>query len=132
MNSVKPIFVPFASHFKLSSSLFPSTKEENEYMSRIPYANAVGGLMYAMASTRPDISHAVGVVSRYMANPGKEHWATVKWVLWYLRGTNDYCVTYSNGCKLVCGYVDSDFAGDLDKRMSTSGYVFTLASGAIS
>jgi hypothetical protein len=53
-------------------------------------------------------------------------------VLQYLRGTNNYCVTY-NGCNdLVCGYVDSDFAGDLDKRRTTSGYVFTLARGPVS
>ena len=43
-------------------------------MSRIPYANSVGCLMYAMVCTRLDISHAVGVVSKYMENPGKEHW----------------------------------------------------------
>lgn len=42
-------------------------------MSRVPYASAVGSLMYAMICTRPDISHAVSVVSRYMENPGKEH-----------------------------------------------------------
>jgi hypothetical protein len=56
----------------------------------------------------------------------------VKWVLRYLRGTSDYCITYHSGRELVCGYVDSDFAGDLDKRRSTSRYVFTLAGGAIS
>ena len=72
--------------------------------------------MYAMVSTRPYISHAVGVVSRFMANPGKEHWAAVKWVLRYLSGTSDYCITCNSGRELVCGYVDSDFAGDLDKR----------------
>jgi hypothetical protein len=77
--------------------------------------------MYVMVSTRPYISHAVGVVSRYMENPSKEHWATVKWVLQYLRGTSDYCITYNSGCEFVCGYVDYDFAGDLDKRRSTSG-----------
>ena len=75
--------------------------------------------MYAMVSTRPFISHAVEVVSRYMENPGKEHQA-VKWVLRYLRGRSDYCITYNGGCELVCGYVDYDFAGDLDKMMSTS------------
>jgi hypothetical protein len=73
MNDVKLVSVPLDSHFKLSSSLCPSTKEEKEYMSRIRYANAVGSLMYAMVSTRPDISHEVGVVSRYMENPGKDH-----------------------------------------------------------
>jgi hypothetical protein len=126
MNNVKLVSVPLASHFKLYSSLRPSTKKEKEYMSRIPYSNAVGSLMYVMVSTRLDISHAVGVVSGYMTNPGKEHWAIVKWVLQYLRDTSDYCITYNSGFELVCGYVDSDFAGDLDKRRSTSRYVFTL------
>jgi hypothetical protein len=88
--------------------------------------------MYAMVSTRPDISHAVGVVNGYMENTGKEHQAAVKSLLLYLRGTSDYFITYNSGYELVCGYVDSDFAGDLDKRRSTSGYVFTLAGGAIS
>ena len=50
-------------------------------MSHISYANAVGSLMYAMISTRLDISHAVGVVSRYMENRRKKHWAAVKSVL---------------------------------------------------
>eukprot|EP00253_Pinus_taeda_P019928 PITA_19928 len=68
----------------------------------------------------------------YMANPGKEYWSVVKWVLRYLRGTSSYCITYNKCIEFVCGYVDSDFAGDLDKRRSTSGYVFTLAGGAIS
>jgi hypothetical protein len=75
--------------------------------------------MYAMFSTRPDISHAVGVVSKYMENLGKEHWAAVKWVLHYLRGTSDYCITYNNGCESICGYVDYDFLGDFEKRRST-------------
>eukprot|EP00253_Pinus_taeda_P010898 PITA_10898 len=132
MNNVKPVSVPLASPFKLSSSLCPNTDEEKDYMSRIPYANVVGCLMYAMVCTRPDISHAVGVVSRYMANPGKEHWSAVKWVLRYLGGTSSYCITYNKSSEFVCRYVDSDFAGDLDKRRSTSGYIFTLAGGAIS
>ena len=100
-------------------------------MSRIPYANVVGCLMYAMVCTRPNISHVVGVVSRYMENLGKEHWSAVKWVLWYLRGTSDYCITYNRSSEFVCGYFDSDFTGDLDKRRSTLGYVFTLQGGAI-
>ena len=59
------------------------------YMSKVPYALAVGSLMYAMVCTRPDIAHAVGVVSRYMNNLGKEHWMAVKWILRYLRGTTN-------------------------------------------
>ena len=87
--------------------------------------------MHVMVSTRPNISQEVGVVNGYMENPSKEHWAVVKWVLWYLMGTCDYYITYNNGCELVCGYVDSDFVGDLDKMRSTSRHVFTLADRAI-
>jgi hypothetical protein len=59
-------------------------------MSRVPYASAVGSLMYAMVCTRPDIVHAVGVLSRYMSKAGQEHWTTVKRVFRYLRGTASY------------------------------------------
>jgi len=72
MNNVKPIQIPLASHFKLSSGLCPSIEEENDYMSCAPYANAVGSFMYVMVSTRSDISHAVVVFSRHMENIGKE------------------------------------------------------------
>ena len=71
MNKEKIVNVPLASHFKLSSGLCPSSVEEKDYMSRVPYANAVGCLMYAMVCTRTVISHAIGVVSKYMTNPGK-------------------------------------------------------------
>ena len=76
-------------------------------MSHVPYASALGSLIYVMVCTRLDISHLVGVVSRYMENLGNEHWKIMKWVLWYIRGTGNYCITY-NGCSdLVCSYVDS-------------------------
>jgi hypothetical protein len=120
MNNVKLVHIPLASHFNISSGLCPSNDEEKDYMSRVPYANALGSLMYAMVSTRPDISHAVGVVSRYIANPGKGHWEAVKWVLRYLRGTHNYSITYDGSIDSVCGYVYSNFVGDLDKKRSTS------------
>ena len=68
----------------------PETQEEIDYMSKIPYSLAVGSLMYAMVCRRPDIAHAVGVVSTYMNNPGKEYWKEVQWVLRYLRGTTSH------------------------------------------
>ena len=51
-----------------------------DYMSKVPYASTVGSLMYAMVCTRPNIAHAVGVVSKYMNNPRKEYWMAVKWI----------------------------------------------------
>ena len=61
-------------------------------MAKVPYSSVVGSLMYAMVCTRPDIAHAVGVVSRFLKNPGKEHWKAVKWILMYLRGSSDECL----------------------------------------
>jgi hypothetical protein len=64
---------PIASHFKLSALQCPTSEDDIEYMSRVPYSSAVGSLMYAMVYSRPDLSHTMSLVSRYMANPGKEH-----------------------------------------------------------
>ena len=78
MNKEKLVNVFLDSHFKLSSGLCPSIVEEKDYMSHIPYFNVVGCLMYSMVCTRLDISHAVGVASKYMENHGKEHWNEAK------------------------------------------------------
>ena len=101
-------------------------------MSQVPYASAVGSLMFTMVCTRPDIVHAVGAVSRYMANLGKEHQSVVKRILRYVKGTSNVALCYGGSNFTVRGYVDSDYAGDLDKSKSTSGYVFTLVGGAVS
>ena len=69
----KPVLTPLAAHFKPSNQLCPKTNEEKLDMKNVPYANAVGCLMYAMVLTRPDLSHSVSEVSRYMAQLGKEH-----------------------------------------------------------
>jgi len=76
-----------------------------------------------MVCTRPDIAHAVGVVSRYMSNPGKQHWETVKWILRYLKGTSDTSLCFTGAGLKLQGYVDADLAGDVDSRKSTTGFV---------
>jgi hypothetical protein len=85
------------------------------YISHIPCVSIVGRMMFAIKCSRLDISHTDGVVSGHMVNP--KHW---KWDLEYLTGT---CITYSGCIALVCGYVNLDLPGDLDKRRSTLGYV---------
>ena len=70
---IKPVSITLAPHFKLFAQLSPSTNAEREYMLQVPYSNAVGSLMYAMVCTRPNISHAVGMVSWNVHNPGKRH-----------------------------------------------------------
>ncbi|KAH9291902.1 hypothetical protein KI387_042909 [Taxus chinensis] len=71
MHESKPVSIPFPVGQNLSSEQCPKTEEEIEDMSQVPYASAVGSLMYAMVCTRLDIAHAVGVVRRFMSNPWK-------------------------------------------------------------
>ncbi|PKI76235.1 hypothetical protein CRG98_003346 [Punica granatum] len=85
-----------------------------------------------MVCTRPDIAHSVGVVSRFLSNPGKEHWNAVKWILRYLRGTSKVCLHFGTGKPELVGYMDTDMAGDIDSRKSTLGYLMTFAEEAIS
>jgi hypothetical protein len=132
MQNAKPVSTPLANHFKLTKEMCPKTQEEIEYMSSVSYSSAVGSLMYAMVCTRQDIAHAVGVVSRYMNNPGKEHWEVVKWILRYLRGTTTHALYFGGSDTFLEGYVDSDMAGDKDSRKSTIGYVFTIGGTTVS
>ena len=74
-----------------------------------------------------------GVLGRYHSNPGIEHWKMVKKALRYVRSTTGLMLTYRKSESLeIEGYSDADFAGDADDRKFTSGYIFTLAKGAIS
>ena len=71
MNEAKPMSTPLGSRFKLSKNQSLKIEKEMDHMSKVPYASTIGNLMYAMVCTRPNIAHAVGVVSRFMSRPGK-------------------------------------------------------------
>ncbi|MCO5556884.1 hypothetical protein L7F22_010438 [Adiantum nelumboides] len=128
----KPLGVPLQPYVKISKEDCPNSKDATNDMESVPYASACGSLMYAMVATRPDIAHAVGVVSRFMANPGRLHWDAMKSIMRYLKGTKNKCLCYGKGPLELKGFCDSDMVGDVDTRKSTSGYVFTLARGAVS
>ncbi|MCO5599177.1 hypothetical protein L7F22_053277 [Adiantum nelumboides] len=121
-----------AAYVKLSKNDCPKSDAENAKMKKVPYSSAIGSLMYAMVSTRPDIAFAMGVVSRYMANPGKKHWEAVKHVLRYLKGSANKCLRFGNSDTSIVGYTDSNYAGCVDTRRSTSGYAFLFAGAAVS
>ena len=63
------VSTPLATHFKFDASVIPSTEEDKDYMSQVPCSSVLGSLMYATVCTRPDLAHAVSVVSRFMSNP---------------------------------------------------------------
>ena len=126
MLNCNPTSTPIATGLKLS-------KEENGtkvYLSF--FKRLVVKLMY-LTPTRPDIMYAVNLISRFMETPMDSHWQTEKMILRYISGTRDYGILYSKSDDFILvGYTDSDFAGSINDRKSTSGYIFHLGSGAIS
>jgi hypothetical protein len=132
MAEAKAVCMPLGVQFKLNKEQCPKVEDERLEMDKIPYASAVGSLMYAMVSTRPDIAHAVGVVSRFMSNPGREHWQGVKWLLRYLKRTSKTCLCFRKKKIVLEGFADADLGGDKDTGKSTTGYVFTIGGTAIS
>nr|GEX21788.1 retrovirus-related Pol polyprotein from transposon TNT 1-94 [Tanacetum cinerariifolium] len=132
MQDCKPISTPFPIDVKLYSKMSPSSEKERMKMSQVPYALVVGSLMFTMICTRPVIAHAVGVVSRYMTELGRGHWEAVKRIFRYVKGTSDVALCFGDSDLIVTGYVDSDYAGDLDGSKSTTGYVFILSGRTVS
>ena len=78
-DDTKSVITPLAPHFKLKTTMSP-TIEEREYMTHVPYASAVGSLIYAIVCIRPDLSRLASMVSRYMHDPRRGHWEAVKWI----------------------------------------------------
>ena len=126
MLECKPISTPMEPNAKMCEH------EGKDLKDATMYRQLVGSLLY-LTLTRPDISYAVGVMSRYMQNPKKPHLEVVRRILRHVKSTIDYGLLYKKGedCKLV-GYCDADYTGDHDTRRSTTGYVFMLGSRAIS
>jgi len=89
MKNAKPVGSQLANHFKHSKESSPKIEAEKELMIKVPFASAIGSLMYVMVRTGPDLTHAVGVVSKYSSNLRKHYWEVVKWILRYLRVTSD-------------------------------------------
>nr|GEZ87283.1 retrovirus-related Pol polyprotein from transposon TNT 1-94 [Tanacetum cinerariifolium] len=135
LDNGKSVKMPLGGHFKLSLKDCPIRDCDVKRMSKVPYANTVGSLMYLMVYTRPDIAYAVSIVSRYLANPGKNHWEAVKWILKYLRGTVNVGLIYETNRgnhKDIIGFVDSDYAKDPDKGKSITGYSFLVQGCVVS
>ena len=104
--------------------------------SLFPFCELVGSLLYLAHCTRPDISYAVGVLTRYMSKPGLQHWDAAWDLLKYVKGTKGMGISFGGGGGGGAGnglevYADADWAGDLDSRRSTTGFVVLLNGGAI-
>ena len=127
MDQAKKGFLPVLQGVKLSQTQCPTTAEDREKMKVIPYASAIGSIMYAMLCTKHDVCLAISLAGRYQSNPGVDHWTAVKNILKYM-----FLVYGGDKDLIVNSYVDASFDTDPDDSKSQTGYVFTLNGGAVS
>jgi hypothetical protein len=96
---------------------------------KFPYSELVGSLLYLSVCTRPDIAQAVAVLAPYMSAPTEAYWRVALGVVRYLAVTATCGLTYGSGGPELRAYYDADYAGDIDLRRSTTGYVFVMHGG---
>ena len=104
MEQFKRGYIPMVIRITLSKSLCPQTQDERTRMNMIPYALAIGSIMYAMLCTRLNVSYVLSVTSRYQSDPGMGHWVAVKNILKYLRRIKGVFLIYGDGDLIVEGY----------------------------
>ena len=156
MSKCNPVSTPMLHDNKLSAKDCPETPEELKELRSYHqlFRSMVGSVSYAALSTRPDIATATIVCAKFSHNPGKVHLIAAKRILRYLAGTSDYCLMFggysfmssteevllplhdprspANMLVDLMAFSDSDWAGDVDKRRSTSGYIFFIFGGPVS
>jgi len=132
LTDITPRNTPLPVGFTLDQNMSPKTDSERKDMVDKPYRPVLGSVMWGQLATRPDLSFAVSLLSRFQADPGIEHWKGLLHVVGYIKNMIDYGLTYSRDANLTpLAYVDADYGGCRDTRRSTSGYVFTMAGGAV-
>ncbi|KAJ9551807.1 hypothetical protein OSB04_015852 [Centaurea solstitialis] len=116
MDESKKGFIPMQHGIVLSKTQCPVSSQDQDKMKSVPYASAIGSIMYAMLCTRPDVAYSVSVTSRYQQNPGEPHWVAVKNILKYLRRTKEMFLVFggSEDEISVTGYSDASFQTDRD------------------
>ncbi|GJX53247.1 retrotransposon protein, putative, ty1-copia subclass [Tanacetum coccineum] len=134
MDNSKRGHIPMQERLDLNKTQGASTPKEVKRMQNVPYASAVGSIMYAVRCTRPDVAFAQNITSRFQQNPGELHWTAVKNILKYLRNTKDMFLVYGGNpeaeLRVDC-YCDAGFETDRDDTKSQTGYVFILNGGAV-
>ncbi|GJS96539.1 retrotransposon protein, putative, ty1-copia subclass [Tanacetum coccineum] len=126
--------IPMQEKLKLSKSQGASTPAEIWRMQNVPYASAVASIMYAVRCTRPDVTFAQNITSRFQQNPSELHWTTIKNILKYLRNTKDMFLVYGGDMKQelkVSCYTDAGYLTDADDMKSQTAYVFILNGGVV-
>ena len=131
LTDAKPVNTPMIPGATYSKKNCPCSPQEAACMSKVPYCEAIGSLMYASIATWPDITFAVLILSQFLENPGEAHWAATKQVFRYLSGTQNLAITYGRDRHSLQGYTDADGFSQ-EPFYAILGHVFLIDGGAVS
>ncbi|GJZ36834.1 hypothetical protein Tco_0583025 [Tanacetum coccineum] len=134
MDTSKHGTIPMQPNVDLRKSQGPSTLAEVKRLKGVPYASAVGSIMYAVRRTRPDVAFSQNLTSRYQQNPGESHWTAVKNILKYLRNTKDIFLIYGGDSTTELGvtcYTDASWETDQDDLRSQTRFIFMMNGGVV-
>ncbi|CAK5280773.1 unnamed protein product [Mycena citricolor] len=136
-SDLPPLSTPLPPGYQVRASTSPLSPADAEFMANKPFRQILGSIVWGSSGTRPDLAYACCALGHVQANPNPEHWSLLIGVLRYIRGTMDYGIKYSpnavgdgSGLKPM-GYVDSDWAGCVDTRRSTAGYIFFMGGAPV-
>jgi len=129
MGHTKPMPTPESEEL-LGPEHCPTTDSERKDMQKFPYRQVVGELLHLANTSRPDLSHCVGVLARFLETPGKKHWEACKRAMRYLAGTKDVGLMFdgerSQGSLQLEAYSDADWGRDIHGRKSIYGFIIHL------
>jgi hypothetical protein len=129
VNESKPTYLPADANSRLTKTV----AQDKEEITKMPYRELVGSLMYIMVCTRPDISNAVGEVSKFCENFGEEHWNAALKILKYLKTTKTLSLLFDGNTKqAMVAYADASWACDQDSGRSVTGYVVMVNGTSVS
>ena len=131
LSNAKPVATPITPSTVLSKADSPIDNTELVCMSKTPYREAIGSLMYAAVATRPDITFAVSALSQFLENLGEVHWEAIKRVFHYLIGTKNSTLTYGNERHELVGFTDADGSSQ-EHRHAISGFAFLIDGATVS
>jgi hypothetical protein len=133
MADANPISAPMIGRSKTGEDPYRPCEEEEDEIDKQRYLAAVGALIYLATHTRPDILFATSVLARHSRKPAHRHWAGIKHLLRYLRGTEDLGLHFTKDAESnIVGYADSGYRTDEVNGKSQTGYIFIKNGAPIS
>ena len=130
VNNGKNIYVPMLPGEVLSRDQSPFTLTQYAEMKNVPYAEAIGHVLWPVMIARPDALCATGILAQFVQNPGLAHWKALKRLIGYLYTTRDMWLTFGGLDAILEGYSDADW-GSQTHHHSISGYAFLMGNGAV-